>query len=132
IHPPSDYEESAKPYLDDFISGLTGPPYRSANPYYSTIVLGDFNALNFTTLNKDPSKRIDWPSGTKMVFQPTDDVMQVSLGNTSGSLSPVHNLQLDLGLALPTLVPCRPQDGSVFYKNKSFSDHCGLLVRFSE
>lgn len=126
-------EEGLKVPIDNFISSLTGPSYRTTNPYYPTIVLGDFNLLNFTELNKEsPPIPINWPSGTNMMFNPPEDVMQVSLGNSSGPLTPVHNLQLTFTFKLPTIDPCKPPGAQGWYEDKSFSDHCGLLVRFVE
>ena len=129
VHPHSTDEENEKQPINDFISALTTDSrYRSTNPYYPTLVLGDFNTLIGT----------NWPSGTKQVFSAGSyDVMAVALGNNSSPLPSLHSLQMDLGMTLPTLDPCRPQtggtpDGSDIYVDKSFSDHCGLLVRFTE
>jgi hypothetical protein len=117
VHPTCCGEESGlKAPINDFIDALTGPSYRGTNPYYPTIVLGDFNAL----------ARTYWPSGTNQVFAPEEDVMAIALGNSSGPLTPVHSLQLTFISKLPSIDPCR------FYEDKNFSDHCGLLVQFVE
>jgi hypothetical protein len=130
VHPTSGYENSVKAPINDFISALTGPSYRSTNPYYPTIVLGDYNDL----INED------WPSGTNKIFtagiNPANnnyyDLMAVSLGNSSSPLTPVHNLQSAFTSKLPTIDPCKPALPPEWYEDKSFSDHCGLLVRFIE
>lgn len=113
-HPTSGEEAAHEGTIDRFVNALTGPAYRTSNPYYPVIVLGDFNSL----VDKP------WPTGTTQVFRsPLPDVMAVNVGSGVG-LPPSHGLSLDLGLALPTEDPCRgPQSPG------RFSDHCGLLVR---
>ncbi len=128
IHPQNDEEGRLKVPIDDFVGGLTRAPFRTTAPYYPTIVLGDFNLLNARQLKDDSQPT--WPTGTDPVYQPTSDVMQVSLGNGSAPLPALHPLKLDLGLTLPTIEPCRPATG--FYPDKSFSDHCGLFVRLTQ
>lgn len=120
VHPTANDEEAQKFRINEFINAMTRPPFRTTNPYYPTIVLGDYNSLV-----NDPG----WPSGTSKVFFAPEDVIAVSLGNNTGPLPSVRSLRMNLGLTLPNLKPCRPLE---LYPDKSFSDHCGLLVRFSE
>jgi hypothetical protein len=115
-HPTSPEEEDHAGPINDFIGGLTSPPYRTTNPYYPVLVLGDFNALVGR----------EWPTKTTKVFSTPDDVMAVAIGSGVG-LQPVHDLALDLGLTLPTEEPCRGPR-----VQGTFSDHCGLLVRLTE
>jgi hypothetical protein len=64
-----------------------------------------------------------------------DDVMVVALGTGAGALPPLRALKVDLRMTLLNETPCRPQTedpAQRFYPDGSFSDHCGLLVRFSE
>jgi hypothetical protein len=117
-HPMSGEEDDHAGPINHFIAGLTSPPYRTTNPYYPVVVLGDFNALVAEDKN--------WPAETTKVFTTPADVMAVAIGSGVG-LRPMHNLSLDLGMTLPTEEPCR--DGQV---QGTFSDHCALLVRFSE
>jgi hypothetical protein len=112
-HPTAGEEANHEGTINSFVDALTGPAYRTTNPYYPVIVLGDFNSL------------VDqqWPSGTTQVFRSADDVMAVNVGLGVG-LQPAHRLSLDLGLTLPTEEPCRGP-----HVQGWFSDHCGLLVR---
>jgi hypothetical protein len=116
-HPMAGEEQDHAETINSFIAGLTGPPYRESNPYYPVLVVGDYNSL----------VEEEWPTGTTKVFRTPADVMAVSVGSGVG-LDPAHDLAFDLGMTLPTAEPCRgerPVEGS-------FSDHCGLLVRFTE
>jgi hypothetical protein len=136
VHPESGDEALGEMPINDFISGLTGPPYRSTNPYYPTFVLGDFNCLIHLCGDCMPPPSVcngfsDWPSETKKVFFAPEDVLAVALGNNGGPLLPVRSLKMNLGMTLPTLVPCRISKDEP-YPDRSFSDHCGLLVRFTE
>lgn len=117
-HPTSTQEERHKAPIDRFISGVTGPGYRSTRPYYPTIVLGDFNLL--------ADSETPWPSGTMQAFRAPEDVMVVSIGTGGGALPPLHALTADFRMTLPKASPCR------FVQDQAFSDHCGLIVRFSE
>jgi hypothetical protein len=121
-HPPYDEYEIQKYGIDAFIQALTSPPYRMTAPYYPVVVLGDFNGL----------ARTPWPSGTTQVFSPADsdgvlpkEVMAIAVGDGSGPLPPVNRLRMIGGAKLPSQTPCRPSA-------TAFSDHCGLLVRFTE
>lgn len=117
-HPTSMQESAHKAPIDGFIAGLTGPGYRNTRPYYPTIVLGDFNTL--------ADSEVAWPAGTTQVFRAPEDVMVVALGTGGGALPPLRALTADVRMTLPNESPCR------FFPDRSFSDHCGLLVRFSE
>lgn len=123
IHLPYGEEEQHRTPIDDLIRTLTEPPYRTTNPYYPLVVLGDFNQL----------ARTNWPSGTTQVFSPTDDVMAVALGGSGGRFPPARSLTVNATMTLPNETPCRPQgEGDDFFPDRSFSDHCALLVRFTE
>lgn len=124
--------------INEFIAALTGPGYRNTRPYYPTIVLGDFNCLvdpGHEGCLGDPTA---WPAGTTRVFMDAEDVMAVALGATSGPMPPLRPLTMAVGATLPALVPCRPPEeerhktGIHYFPDRSFSDHCGLLVRFTE
>lgn len=121
-HPTSTHESWQHAPINSFIAGATSPPYRNARPYYPTVVLGDFNTLADTP----PAGATSWPAGTTQAFRAPGDVMVVSLGDGTGPLPPLRALKLGLGVALPAETPCQ------FYPDRSFSDHCGLLVRLTE
>jgi hypothetical protein len=121
-HPTSTQESRQAAPIDSFIAGATNPPYRTTRPYYPTIVLGDFNILADTP----PPGAAAWPAGTAQVFRVPEDVMVVSLGTGAGPLPPQRGLRFAFGMPLPNESPCR------FFVDRSFSDHCGLLVRLSE
>jgi hypothetical protein len=133
--------------ISDFIAALTGPGYRNTRPYYPTIVLGDFNCLAGVTLDppydeclpkESPKPAGSWPAGTTLVFTAPEDVMGVALASTAGPLPPFRTLTMAVGATLPARQPCRPPKeereatGMHYFADRSFSDHCGLLVRFSE
>lgn len=82
------------------------------------IVLGDFNGL--------ADSEVAWPAGTTQVFRGPDDVMVVATSTGAGALPALHTLTADVRMSLPNEAPCR------FFPDRNFSDHCGLLVRFSE
>jgi hypothetical protein len=121
-HPTSTFEPLLQTPINNFISALTGPPYRTTRPYYPLVVLGDFNTL------ADPANLggAAWPVGTTQVFKAPEDVMVVALGGSAGPLPPLHSLNTSFTMKLPNETPCR------FYPDRSFSDHCGLVVRFTE
>ncbi len=75
-----------------------------------------------------------WPAGTIQVFVEPEEVMAVALGTGAGPLPPLRTLKMQLGATLPAQKPCRPPAGSGmgYFPDRSFSDHCGLLVRFTE
>ena len=64
--------------------------------------------------------------------------MGVALASTAGPLPPLRTLTMAVGATLPARQPCRPPKeereatGMHYFPDRSFSDHCGLLVRFSE
>jgi hypothetical protein len=117
-HPTAFEEEDQRNSIDNFIAGVTSPPYRTTAPYYPLVVLGDFNILADETRG--------WPANTKHVFNPTD-VMVVGLGDGVG-LQPQHKLDMAFGSTLPSKEPCSLPSGEA---NAAFSDHCGLVVRFT-
>ena len=136
-HPTSTGERWQYPEIDGFISALTQPPYRNTRPYYPVIVLGDFNCLsglppylNCPGAAPAPSAA-PWPAGTTQVFFSPDDVMGVALGAGGGPLPPQHTLAVQFATTLPSVQPCRPYDAPQV-AGLSFSDHCALLVRFTE
>jgi hypothetical protein len=146
-HPKSAQELLHQAAISNFIAALTGPSYRNTRPYYPTMVLGDFNCL--VDLNKappykdcagDPSARPtgSWPEGTTLVFRSPEDVMAVALGAGADPLPPLRRLTVAVGATLPAQQPCRPPEeervrtDTHYFPDRSFSDHCGLLVRFSE
>lgn len=146
-HPTSEQEVLHQAPISEFIAALSVPPYRMTAPYYPTIVLGDFNCLAdvrvdppYGTCAGDPLARPAgaWPAGTTQVFRYQEDVMVVALGGTTGALPPLRPLSMAVGVTLPVPQPCRPSEeeraatGLHYYADRSFSDHCGLLVRFSE
>ncbi len=115
-HPMAGEEDDHAGTINDFIAALTSGDFRSTNPYYPVVVLGDFNKLVDE----------DWPTQTTKVFRNPADVMAVAVGSGVG-LQPTHNLSFNLGITLPTEEPCRGPR-----VQGTFSDHCGLLVRFTE
>lgn len=121
-HPTSTQESWQHAPINDFITGLTNPPYRTTRPYYPVIVLGDFNTLADTP----PPGATAWPAGTVQVFRPAGDVMVTALGTGVGALPPLRTLKLGSGVTLPNQASCH------FDPAQSFSDHCGLLVRLTE
>ena len=131
-HPPYPEEDDHADTINDFIAALTSGDFRSTNPYYPVVVLGDFNGLIYEDK--------DWPRQTTKVFAASPipiprnttpaDVMAVAVGSGVG-LQPTHNLSFDLGITLPTEEPCRDRDHPERVQG-TFSDHCGLLVRFTE
>jgi len=143
VHPSSTGERQQHAAISRFIDGLTKAPSRTTRPYYPTIVLGDFNCLVGSPPyacgdESHPLVIPPWPAGTTQVFRSPDDVMAVALGNGSGASAPLRPLSVARGITLPASQPCRPSEqeridtGVHFFPDRSFSDHCGLLVRFSE
>jgi hypothetical protein len=127
LHPSSEQESRHEAPINSFVAAVTAPPYRNTRPNYPTIVLGDFNAL--------ADSGTAWPVGTTQVFRAPEDVMVASLGTGTGALPPLRVLNVVGRMTLPNERPCRPQteDPAMrFFSDRSFSDHCGLLVRFSE
>jgi hypothetical protein len=120
-HPQAGEEDDHGGPINDFIAALTGPSYRTSNPLFPVVVLGDFN------------KFVDepWPKQTTQVFRsPPPDVMAVAVGSGVG-LQPTHGLSVDSKTTLPSQEPCRPEVEGGPLTEGDFSDHCGLLVRFS-
>ena len=139
-HPKTQAEHLQSAAIDDFIAALIQPPYRNTRPYYPVIVLGDFNCLAGLPPYDDVGKcgmrtpaapSTPWPAGTTQVFLSPDDVMAVALGDGGGPLPPQRRLTVQFATTLPSVQPCRPYDAPQV-ANLSFSDHCALLVRFSE
>ena len=140
-HPKTQAEHLQFDKIDDFISALIQPPHRNTRPYYPVIVLGDFNCLSGLPPYDDPPGECagktpappstPWPAGTTQVFLSPDDVMVVALGNGGGPLPPLRSLNVQFATTLPSVQPCRPYDAPQV-ANLSFSDHCALLVRFTE
>ncbi|MGH2554361.1 MAG: endonuclease/exonuclease/phosphatase family protein [Actinomycetota bacterium] len=124
-HPTSGEEALHAAPINDFIAGMTQPPYRTTPPYYPVIVLGDFNSLKNTPNDfwNDPA----WPAGTRDVFTTDADVMVVAVGAGVG-LQPEHDLSVAFATALPREEPCRIKDTDT---PGTFSDHCGLVVWFT-
>jgi endonuclease/exonuclease/phosphatase family metal-dependent hydrolase len=126
-HPTAREEEDQAESIDHFIAGLTAAPYRTSAPYYPVVVVGDFNGL--------AAEERGWPTHTKQVFHPTD-VMVVALGDGVG-ISPLHELNVAFSSTLPGKEPCSlPAAGTndpatAAAAPEAFSDHCGLVVRFS-
>jgi hypothetical protein len=143
-HPTNLFELLHHAPISNFIAAMTGPPFRTTRPYYPTIVLGDFNCLTGQPPYDCPDRQgpappgVHWPVGTTQMFRSPHDVMAVALGNGGGALPPLRNLTMALGAPLPGPEPCRPPQeerdatGQHYFEDRSFSDHCGLLVRFSE
>ena len=125
-HPTAHEEEDQAGPIDNFIAGLTDAPYRTTAPYYPVIVVGDFNSL--------ASEERGWPTETKHVFQ--TGVMVVALGAGVG-IAPLHELRVAFSSTLPRQEPCSlPAAGTndptaAAAAPGAFSDHCGLVVRFS-
>ncbi len=117
-HPTAFEEEDQASSNDDFIAAVTSPPHRTSSPYYPLVVLGDFNILADETRG--------WPAKTRHVYNPTD-VMVVALGNGVG-MQPQHELEVAFASTLPSQEPCSLPAGEA---NGAFSDHCGLVVRFT-
>jgi hypothetical protein len=112
-HPMAWEEEDHADPINHFIAAVTGPPYRTTTPYWPVVVVGDFNIL------------VDqqWPSNTTQVAR--SDLMAAAVGSGIG-LQPAHGLSLISSIPLPNQDPCAgPQAAG------AFSDHCGLLMRFS-
>jgi hypothetical protein len=126
-HPTAHEEEDQAGDIDNFIEGLTDAPYRTTAPYYPVIVVGDFNSL--------ADEQRGWPAQTKHVFNPTD-VMVVALGAGVG-MSPLHELGVAFSSTLPRQESCSlPAAGTndptaAAGAPGAFSDHCGLVLRFS-
>ena len=126
-HPTAHEEEDQAGPIDNFIAGLTAAPYRTTAPFYPVIVVGDFNSL--------ADEQRGWPAQTQHVFNPTD-VMVVALGAGVG-MSPLHKLNVAFSSTLPSQAPCSlPAAGTndptaAAAAPGAFSDHCGLVVRFS-
>ena len=106
-------------------------------------MLGDFNCLIDPSydacLPKESSRPAEsWPAGTTLAFRTPEDVMGIALASTAGPLPPLRTLTVGVGATLPLRQPCRPPKeereatGIHYFTDRSFSDHCGLLVRFSE
>lgn len=142
-HPTHRYERFHHAPISNFIAALTAPPYRTTQPYYPTIILGDFNCLTGQPPyncedDGPPTPTTSWPTGTTQVFRSPDDVMVVGLGNGGSALPSLRTLSMVLGATLPGPQPCRPLEeerirtGIEYFADRSFSDHCGLIVRFSE
>jgi hypothetical protein len=140
-HPKSVQELLHQAAISRFIAALTGPAYRKTNPYYPTVVLGDFNCLvgpgPYDTCPGEESAKptTPWPAGTTQVFTVPQDVMAVALGTTASPLAPLRSLRVLAATTLPAQQPCRPSKEETqmdYFADRSFSDHCGLLVRFSE
>jgi hypothetical protein len=117
-HPTAGQEDDQASAINNFIAALAGPAYRTGSPYYPVVVLGDFN--------KFASEDFGWPANVRHVFNPTD-VMVVALGDGVG-LAPQHQLNVSFSSLLPSTEPCSLPMGST---NGAFSDHCGLVVRFT-
>jgi hypothetical protein len=125
-HPMNGEEHDHAGPIDSFIRGVTGPGWRTTSPYWPVIVVGDFNML------------IDeqWPTQTTKVFWIPHDEMAVAVGSGVG-LQPAHGLSLESGMALPSqgLSGLPEEDWHAHCTGPqaaaAFSDHCGLLVRFS-
>ena len=125
-HPTANEEEDQAADIEHFIAGLTRAPYRTTAPYYPLIVVGDFNSL--------AAEDRAWPAQTQHVFQ--KGVMVVALGAGVG-MSPLHQLTVAFSSTLPSTDPCDlPAAGSnnptaSAAAPQAFSDHCGLVVRFT-
>ena len=141
VHPTSTYELLHAGPISGFIAGATSTPYRTTRPYFPTIIVGDFNCLvgagPYDSCPGDASLRptTPWPAGTTQVFSVPEDLMAVALGGMAGPLPPLHALRLEVGATLPGSRPCRPnkdQTGTDHFPDRSFSDHCGLIARFTE
>lgn len=122
IHPqaghPGDMDAEVlrhKDSINSFVRALTGPMYRTSVPYLPAVIVGDFNSLN-----NDPT----WPDHTTQVAK--QGVMAVNIGTAGLGLAPTRNLQLDSEVTLPNQDPCTGPAST-----GEFSDHCGILVRFS-
>jgi hypothetical protein len=113
VHPESREEELHAEPINDFISGVTAPRYRSADPYWPVIVVGDFNILDLQA----------WPRNTTQVAM--EGTMAAAIGSGVGR-QPTHALSLASAIPLPNQHPCALPE-----TNSGFADHCGLLLRFS-
>jgi hypothetical protein len=124
IHPQAGHDGAEellhKEPINSFVRALTGPAYRTSAPYWPAIIVGDYNSLD-----NDPN----WPDHTTQVAREMQGghggAMAVNTGSGLG-LPAARGLQLDSAVMLPNEDPCTGPGST-----GGFSDHCGMLVRFS-
>jgi hypothetical protein len=112
VHPQAHEEELHRDTINEFIRALTGPR-RTTDPYWPAVVVGDYNVLDL-----EP-----WPANTTQVAR--DGNMAASVGSGLGRPA-ARGLALDSTITLPNETPCTGPGST-----GAFSDHCGLLLRFS-
>jgi len=128
VHPQAGnaVEEQIRPAINNFIAALSSPPFRTDSNYLPPILLGDLNSLanNPRSITGFVEVARAVPDVTSPPFAHAD-VMTIRRGDSSFfpsihdySVAGVRVLGGDLGRGLGNL-------------DAQFSDHIGLLARFS-